>query len=146
MRAGCHTPHKEKGHDSQKPQDPRQNPKWLHPKEDRVSQLSGRPLADAIIVEVFAGTARVSACLRHFGLSSACGVDHVRQPAGQDQLSCRKRGGPPPLRSDRFPNGLQGLSFVEKNKVSQANKLYHLTVQIIKYAVARNTLIWTENP
>ena len=40
--------------------------------------MSGRPLKDAIVIEIFAGTARVSACLHHYGLSSAFGVDHVR--------------------------------------------------------------------
>ena len=59
----------------------------------------------------------------------------------------RKHEGPPPLRSDAFPNGLHNLSFVDRIKVShQANKLYHLTAQIVKFAVARNILICIENP
>ena len=141
--------------------------------------MSGRPLQDAIIIEIFAGTARVSACLRHFNISSAFGVDHLRAknccapislldlttPKGKTLLRkwldnprvvgisrarCiklkRRKGGPPPLRSDDFPNGLQNLSFVDKIKVRQANKLYHLTAQIIKFAVARNILVCVENP
>ena len=150
--------------------------------------MSGRPLSEAIVIEIFAGTARVSSCLRHFGLSSAFGVDHLRPknccapislidlttPKGQTLLRkwldnprvvgtfiappCgtasrarsiklkRKRGGPTPLRTDACPNGLPGLSFVDRVKISQANKLYHLTAQVIKFAVARNILVCIENP
>ena len=78
MRAQCHAPHREKEHDDQRPQDPRPSPKRHQFFEDRVSQQSGRPLQDAIIFEIFSGTARVSTCLPHFGLSSAFGIDDVR--------------------------------------------------------------------
>ena len=51
-----------------------------------------------------------------------------------------------PLRSDACPNGLPKLCFVDRIKVSQSNKLYHLTAQVIKFAVARGILICIENP
>ena len=46
----------------------------------------------------------------------------------------RKRNAPEPLRDDNNPNGLKSLFFVNKMKISQANKLYHLTAQVVKYA------------
>lgn len=58
----------------------------------------------------------------------------------------RKRNAPEPLRSDDHPNGLRNLSFINKIKISQANKLYHLTAQIVKYAVQHNMLVVVENP
>ena len=58
----------------------------------------------------------------------------------------KKKCGPPPLRPDALRNGLQNLSFIDKIKVSQANRLYHLTAQIVKFAVARNMLVCVENP
>ena len=39
----------------------------------------------------------------------------------------RKRNAPEPLLDDDSPNGLKSLSFVNRMKISQANKLYHLT-------------------
>ena len=40
--------------------------------------MKGQPLADALIIEVFAGTGRVTASLRHFGMLNCFGVDHLR--------------------------------------------------------------------
>ena len=40
---------------------------------------------------------------------------------------------PVPLRSNRQPNGVSGLSWLNKLKISRANKLYHLTAQIVKH-------------
>ena len=40
--------------------------------------MKGQPLANALIIEVFAGTSRVTASLRHFGMFSCFGVDHMR--------------------------------------------------------------------
>ena len=58
----------------------------------------------------------------------------------------RKGGGLSPLRSDACPSRLHNLSFVDKIKLSQANKLYHWTAQIVKFAVARSILVCIENP
>ena len=58
----------------------------------------------------------------------------------------RKRNAPEPLRDDNNPNGLRNLSFVNKMKISQANKLYHLTAQIVRYAVKHNMIVCVENP
>ena len=58
----------------------------------------------------------------------------------------RKRNAPEPLRSDNHPNGLKNLSFINKIEISQANKLYHLTAQIVKHAVKHHMLVVVENP
>ena len=58
----------------------------------------------------------------------------------------RKRNAPEPLRDDNNPNGLKSLSFVNKMKISQANKLYHLTAQGVKYAVQHGMIVCVENP
>ena len=51
-----------------------------------------------------------------------------------------------PLRSNRRPNGVSGLSWLNKFKVSKANKLYHLTAQIVKHCVQHGLLVCVENP
>ena len=58
----------------------------------------------------------------------------------------RKRNAPEPLRSDDHPNGLRNLFFINRIKISQANKLYHLRAQIVRYAVKHNMLVVVENP
>ena len=40
--------------------------------------MSGEDIANAVIIEIFAGTSRVTACLRQLGLRSCFGVDHVK--------------------------------------------------------------------
>ena len=40
--------------------------------------LRGQEIYEALVVEVFCGTGRVTACLRRFGMSLFFGVDHVR--------------------------------------------------------------------
>ena len=110
-----------------------------------------------IIIEIFAGTARVTAELRKIGMVSAFGADHLRQAAAQVVIADLTRdvgvnllmqwfadghvvgvfiappcgsasrarsiplkrkapGDPRPLRSDRHPNGLPNLLFVDRIK------------------------------
>ena len=135
-----------------------------------------------MIIEVFAGTARVTAELKKLGMISAFGTDHVRhrQSAAQVVLAdltteagttllmqwlgnehvvgiflappCgtasrsrsiplkRKKPGDPsapvPLRTDEHPNGLPHLQFIDRVKVSKANRLYFLTSRLVQWAVA----------
>ena len=42
--------------------------------------------------------------------------------------------GPLPLGDDLFPNGKPGLSFCDRQRISLANKLYHLTSQLVEWA------------
>lgn len=54
--------------------------------------------------------------------------------------------GPPPLRSHEHPNGLVGLNFIERHRVSQANKLYDFVTKIALICVSRNIVVAIENP
>ena len=152
---------------------------------------AGAALEDCLIIEVFAGTARVTACLKQLGVKSAFGTDHVRHKQAMAQVvttdlttragvellmqwlsnpsvlgiflapPCgsasrarsiplkRKHGdrdGPKPLRSDAHPNGLPGMQFLDRLKISKANRLYHLTSELVKWAVQEGCLICIENP
>ena len=40
--------------------------------------MSGEDISNAVIIEIFAGTSRVTACLRQIGLRSCFGVDHIK--------------------------------------------------------------------
>jgi hypothetical protein len=134
---------------------------------------SGAALQDCLIIKIFAGTARVTACLKQFGMSSAFGTDHVRHKQSMAQADLTTKAGvelfmqwlsnpnvigiflappcgtasraraipmkpkrpgdppaPKPLRSDAFPNGIPGMSFFDRVKISKANRLYHLTAQL----------------
>ena len=51
-----------------------------------------------------------------------------------------------PLRSDACPNGLPGLCFSDKVKISKANRLYSLTAQLVKWATEHGVLFCIENP
>ena len=53
---------------------------------------------------------------------------------------------PVPLRSDRHPNGVPNLSWLNKLKISKANKLYHLTAHIVKHCINNGLLVCVENP
>ena len=54
--------------------------------------------------------------------------------------------GPRPLRDDDHPNGLPNLTMQEKQRVSRANKLYHLTAVLADWAIAEGCLFCVENP
>ena len=149
-------------------------------------------LNECLIIEVFAGTGRVTAALKQLGLYSSLGTDCARHkqavapivladlstesgvkllmqwlenpnvvgiflapPCGSASRARsipmkRKRPGDPeppkPLRSNRHPNGLPSLSFVDRAKISKANKLYHLTAQLIRWAIETDCIFCVENP
>ena len=62
----------------------------------------------------------------------------------------RKKPGEPaapvPLRTDEHPNGLPHLQFVDRVKVSKANRLYFLTSRLVQWAVAEGCIFCIENP
>ena len=58
----------------------------------------------------------------------------------------RRNSGPRPLRSDQFPNGIPNLSPSELNRVSLANKLYHLTAKLVKWESENGCIFVVENP
>ena len=55
-------------------------------------------------------------------------------------------GVPKPLRADDHPNGLPGLKWMDRHRVSQANRLYHLTAELVSWGHANQCLIAVENP
>ena len=143
-----------------------------------------------MVIEIFAGAARVTAELRKIGMISAFGTDHIRNkqaaaqvviadfttdvgvnllmqwladepvvgifiapPGGSASrarsippLKRKAPGDPRPLRSDRHPNGLPNLLFVDRVKVSKANKLYFLTAKLVQWAIEHGCLFSIENP
>ena len=144
-----------------------------------------------MVIEIFCGTSRVTACLKQYGLMSSFGVDYIRSkqaaaqvviadlcdpqgitllhqwlahdyvvgiflapPCGsasrarQIPLRGKKgiRSGRRPLRDDDNPNGRLNLTMQEKQRVSRANKLYHLTASLAEWAVAEGCLFCVENP
>ena len=155
--------------------------------------MSGEDISNAVIIEIFAGTSRVTACLRQIGLRSCFGVDHVKvknlsgpvsvadltkpegiallmswinsrtvlgiflaPPCGTASrarsiklgrnLKRKYHNEPRPLRSNSQPNGVSGLSWLNKFKISKANKLYHLTAQLVRHCVKEGLLVCVENP
>ena len=54
--------------------------------------------------------------------------------------------GPRPLRTDEFPDGLPNLTTLELNRVSLANKLYHLTAKLVRWACEVGCIFVVENP
>ena len=54
---------------------------------------SGAALQDCLIIKIFAGTARVTACLKQFGMSSAFGTDHVRHKQSMAQADLTTKAG-----------------------------------------------------
>ena len=149
-------------------------------------------LEDCLLIEVFAGSARVTASLKQLGLKSSFGVDKLRSknamagviiadlatPQGEALLmswlqmpqvvgiflappcgsasrarqiplkrkfGCRQRG-PRPLRTDAFPNGIPNLTPTELSRISLANKLYHLSAKLVKWACDVGCIFVVENP
>ena len=146
---------------------------------------------DPFIIELCAGSARVTACLQQLGMPASFGVDHIKQKnagrvlvadltteAGRDLCwtwlkspncvgmfaappcgTCsRARGipimlpngmyiaGPQPLRSDEQPNGLSGLTYVNRMRVSKANAIYHFITTAAEYCLDHEKLVCLENP
>jgi len=64
-------------------------------------------------------------------------------------LKRKQPGDPPaprPLRTNDHPNGLPNLRFLDRLKISKANKLYHLTAKLVRWAVQEGCLFCVENP
>ena len=148
-----------------------------------------------VILEVFAGTARVTSCLKQLGFD-AFGVDFKKPknvcgpvvvldltdshdvsqlwswlqnpkvkaifmapPSGtasRARAANLKRKHPgsnnpvghkfTPLRTDRHPNGIPGLSYVNRFRVSQSNKIFDLTARIVKFCVLHGIVVAVLSP
>ena len=148
-------------------------------------------LSHPFVIEICAGSARVTLSLQKLGLTSSFGVDRTIQKNGGKTLiadlttesgqalcnlwlsspnllgvfmappcgTCsRARGipiwlpngkcipGPAPLRSDVFPNGLKGLPWIDRARVSSANRLYHYLTQVALQCIKRQLVVCIENP
>ena len=75
MRRGCHAPHPESEHPSKDKGSGK--PAWLYKRIEEAA-AAGASLADCLVIEIFARSCRVTACLRQLGLGSSFGVDHQR--------------------------------------------------------------------
>ena len=149
------------------------------------------PPHQPFIIEMFAGSARVTACLRFLGLHGSFGVDHILQnniakvipadlttesgqslfwtwvesphcygvfaapPCGTCSLArnikiripgSRRKGGPPPLRSSKYPDGLPHLTTSQRARVDAANALYAFLTQVILFCIKHGKMVCVENP
>ena len=52
---------------------------------DMVAACAG--LHECLVIEVFAGTGRVTVCLKQYGMTSAFGTDHVRHKQAMSQIA-----------------------------------------------------------
>ena len=137
-----------------------------------------------LILELFAGTGRVSAALKIIGYE-AVAVDHVKHPRAAHRIqiadlvtpegvelvkswlalpncigffaappcgTCSRareiaaQPGPPPLRSNEFPDGLPHLQGTCLAKVQAANKLYEVLSDLVLLGSQNNFVMVIENP
>ena len=137
-----------------------------------------------LILELFAGTGRVSAALKFVGYE-ATAVDHVEHPRAAHRIqiadlttpegvelvkswlallncigffaappcgTCSRareiagQPGPPPLRSNEFPDGLRHLQGTFLAKVQAANKLYEVLSDLVLLRSQNNFVMVIENP
>ena len=81
----------------------------------------------------------------HLGLP--CGTASLaRERPVSKELQAQGAPNPPPLRSADFPLGVPGLSEYNQAKVSSANKLYALAIDIILFCYQNGIIISLENP
>ena len=57
-----------------------------------------------------------------------------------------QRSSTPQLRSKVHPNGMPNLTWVEKLRVAKSNKLFHLTSQLVKWAIQHGCVVVVKNP
>ena len=160
-------------------------PASTRPELEGASNVMSAPF----FIEMFAGSARVTACIRANGLDSSFGVDHKLQhnagrvmlvdlttKQGQKQFwtwvqsanclgvfaappcgTCSRareipivlpngRSGPPPLRTTAEPNGLPHLRWVDRLRVSMANRLYKFLQEVALFCLDTSRVICIENP
>ena len=116
--------------------------------------LSAFAIAHPVILEVFAGTARVTSCLKHLGFTSSFGVDidssksvstcrvaDLSTAEGQNLCLQWAR-----LRSDSEPDGLTNLTGKNLTRVQLANATYRFLADLIIELLPRGIIILVENP
>ena len=80
----------------------------------------------------------------------ACLYVHVAPPCGTASrarfIKRKGRHNPPPLRSDKWPNGLPNLSGLHRAKVNSANRLYNVIQQLCQLCIECGIYFSIENP
>lgn len=75
---------------------------------------------------------------------------HLAPPCGTSSRAreIRRRGrfNPPPLRTERHPDGKPGLKGVHLKRVLLANQLYALTGRIVRFCIEHHISVSVENP
>ena len=79
-------------------------------------------------------------------LAPPCGTSSKARNIPLRNSKGRKKTGPPPLRSEAYPEGLPGLTGVNRTRVKQANKLYKFCQQVMDLCVNLEILCIVENP
>ena len=149
--------------------------------------MQDKSISNLLFVEVFSGTAGLTAEVRRLGCQHSTGVDahvtkqvkapvlrldlsdesgqallwrilqqprvfavHLGPPCGTSSRAreIKRRFGPNPvpLRSDQFPDGLNGLSGRNQARVTTANILYQLSGEIMAYCTMHGIICSLENP
>ena len=78
-------------------------------------------------------------------LAPPCGTSSKARNIPLRNSRGRKTAGPPPLRSEAYPEGLPGLTGVNRTRVRQANKLYKFCQQVMELCVSLGKLCIVEN-
>ena len=79
-------------------------------------------------------------------LAPPCGTSSKARNIPLRGAGGRRKQGPPPLRSETFPEGLPNLQGLNKTRVKQANKLYEFCRKVMDLCVELNILCIVENP
>eukprot|EP00435_Cladocopium_sp_Y103_P072170 s444_g39.t1 len=79
-------------------------------------------------------------------LAPPCGTFSKARNIPLRDRNGRKMRGPPPLRSHQYPQGIPGLTGVNRTRVKQANKLYAFCRRIMELCEELNILCIVENP
>ena len=169
------------------PSDSSQHP-MKAPSVNAPAQTDGvRHVDQGLFVEIFSGTAGLTAAVRKVGLHSSVGIDssvntqckapvirldlrldhaktllwqilnrpnligvHLAPPCGTASRAreiVRKSGpSPPPLRSEKWPDGFPWLRGLNRDRVRSANMLYDLTGQIVRHCIDIGVVVSVENP
>ena len=78
--------------------------------------------------------------------SGVVGAVALAPPCGTASRAREIPGGPPPLRTDNYPDGLPGLSGISASRVASANSLYAFCARVVQ-AAEQQGLPWViENP
>ena len=145
--------------------------------------VASAPLSRGLMLEICAGSARLSLAFRTCGFS-VVGLDHsynrfepealvldvdlsdsnshhlvwawlrhprllfvaMAPPCGTSTRAREIPGGPRPLRSDKHPCGIPGLSPGEQLRVDKANTIYALCIDVAKHCLNSGILFMIDNP